>query len=41
MAGWPDSEQAKALTVLYSLSVDVAGKCMKTRDVLIQWIKGE
>jgi hypothetical protein len=36
----PASQQAEATALLYTLTAGVAGECLKSRDVLIQWIKG-
>lgn len=37
----PKEQQAQAAATLYSMAAGVAGECLKTRDVLIDWIKGE
>jgi hypothetical protein len=37
----PSSQQAQAATLLYTVAAGVAGECLKSRDVLIQWINGD
>jgi hypothetical protein len=37
----PPVEQAQFAHMLYDSMADYAGKCMKTRDALIQWIEGD
>jgi hypothetical protein len=34
-------QQAEAAALLYTLAAGVAGECLKSRDVLIQWINGD
>lgn len=35
----PKEQQAQAAALLYAGAVEVAGKCLRSRDTLIQWIK--
>lgn len=37
----PKAQQAEAATLLYTITAGVAGECLKSRDVLIQWINGD
>jgi hypothetical protein len=37
----PKQQQAEAATLLYTVAAGVAGECLKSRDVLIQWINGD